>query len=284
MKFKKSSIVPVVFVLLFFQPVSTPSGAWSLSFAAQEQRSQDLGIASPVNPANPVNPVLQSSFLLDRTMPRPLLLCDERLPSGPVAYPEVDFRWAFAAKTSHDGKSSTQPVTQDMALKSGDQVKMMVELQRKCFIYLFHDNRRDSVKLLFPYALQQFEGDYQPERRYYIPRGEAWFRLDENRGQEIFYLVASPKRLDELEKAYLRHESAEAPSKAETARALVDLIRELRRQHRELSSPAERPVPIGGTLRSVGKVQDTDRLDIATFADEILSTGFVARTYTIEHK
>jgi hypothetical protein len=283
MKFKKSSIVPVVFVLLFFQPASTPGGAWSLSFAAQEQRSQDLGIAISVNPVNPVNPVLESSSLLDRTMPRPLRLCSERLPSDPAAYPEVDFRWAFAAKTSHDGKSSTQPVTQDMALKSGDQVKMMVELQRKCFVYLFHDNRRDSVKLLFPYALQQFEGDYQPERRYYIPRGEAWFRLDENQGQEVFYLVASAKRLDELEKAYLRHESAEAASKVETARALVDLIRELRRQHRELSSPAERPVPIGGTLRSVEKVQDPDRLDIAAFADEILSTGFVARTYTIEH-
>lgn len=278
MKFKNSSVVPVVFVLLFFQPASTPcGGAWSLSFAAQEQRSQGLGIAIPVNPVNPVNPVLESSS------PSPLRLCAERLPSEPAAYPEVDFRWAFAAKTSHDGKSSTQPVTQDMALKSGDQVKMMVELQRKCFVYLFHDNRRDSVKLLFPYALQQFEGDYQPERRYYIPRGEAWFRLDENPGQEVFYLVASAKRLDELEKAYVRHESAEAASKVETARALVDLIRELRRQHRELSSPAERPVPIGGTLRSVEKIQDPDRLDIAAFADEIVSTGFVARTYTIEH-
>ena len=274
MKFKNSSIVPVVFVLLFFQPASTPCGAWTLSSAAQEQRSQDLGIAIPVNP---VNPVLESSS------PSPLRLCAERLPSEPAAYPEVDFRWAFAAKTSHDGKSSTQPVTQDMALKSGDQVKMMVELQRKCFVYLFHDNRRDSVKLLFPYALQQFEGDYQPERKYYIPRGEAWFRLDENPGQEVFYLVASAKRLVELEKAYLRHEFAEAVSKVDTARALVDLIRELRRQHRELSSPAERPVPIGGTLRSVEKVQDPDRLDIAAFADEILSTGFVARTYTIEH-
>jgi len=281
MKLNKSSIVPVVFVLLFFQPASIPGGTCSLSFAAPEQRPQDLGTAISVNPTNPV---LESSSLLDRTMPRPLRLCDERLPSGPAAYPEVDFRWAFAAKTSHDGKSSTQPVTQDMALKSGDQVKMMVELQRKCFIYFFHDNRRDGVKLLFPYALQQFEGDYQPERRYYIPRGDAWFRLDDNPGQEVFYLVASAKRLDDLEKAYMRYESAEAASKVETARALVDLIKELRREHRELSSPAERPVPIGGTLRSVGKVQDPDRLDIATFADEILSTGFVARTYTIEHK
>ncbi len=281
MKFKKSLIVPAVFVLLFFQTASTPGSSWNLSFAAMEQRTQDLGTAVSVDP---VNPVLESFSLRDRTMALPLRLCAERLPSESAAYPEVDFRWAFAARTSHDGKSGTQPVTQDMALKSGDQVKMMVELQRKCFVYLFHDNRRDGVKLLFPYALQQFEGDYQPERRYYIPRGDAWFRLDENPGQEVFYLVASAKRLDELEKAYMRYESAEADFKVEAARALVDLIKELRRQHRELSSPAERPVPIGGTLRSVGKVQDPDRLDIATFADEILSTGFVARTYTIEHK
>jgi hypothetical protein len=212
-----------------------------------------------------------------------IILCADLTPSGPALYPEVDFRWAFAAKTLQDGKNSTQPVTQDMALKSGDQVKMMVELQRKCFVYLFHDNRQGSVKLLFPYALQQFEGDYQPERRYYIPRGDAWFRLDDNPGHEVFYLVASAKRLDELEKAYLRHESAEEALKVDTARALVDLIKELRREHRELSSPAERPVPIGGALRSVEKVQDPDRLDIAAFADEILSSGFVARTYTIEH-
>ena len=273
MKLKKSSIVSVVFVLLFFQPASTPG-------QQDQQWSQDLETAISVNPEIPVSQSSSPLSLPVRTMTR---LCGEPSPTGLAPYPEVDFRWAFAAKTLRDGKSSTQPVTQDMALKSGDQIKMMVELQRKCFVYIFHDNRRDGVKLLFPYALQQFEGDYQPERRYYIPRGEAWFRLDENPGQEVFYLVASAKRLDELEKAYLRHESAEAALKVDTARALVDLIRELRREHRELSSPAERPVPIGGALRSVEKVQDPDRLDIAAFADEIMSSGFVARTYTIEH-
>jgi len=198
--------------------------------------------------------------------------------------PEVDFRWAFAAQSIRDGKTITMPVTRDMVLKSGDQVKMMIELQRRCFVYLFHDNPGDGVKLLFPYALQQFDGDYQPERRYYIPRGEAWFKLDQNPGRETFYLVASSKRLDELEKAYLRHESAEGPSRAETAGALVEMIKELGRQHRELSSPAERPVPIGGALRSVENAPDPGRFDIAAFADEVLSTGFTARTYTIEHE
>jgi hypothetical protein len=198
--------------------------------------------------------------------------------------PEVDFRWAFAALSIQDGKNSMLPVTQDMVLQSGDQIKMMVELQRRCFVYLFHQDGADDIKLLFPYALQQFDGDYQPNRRYYIPRGEAWFKLDRNRGREIFYLIGSSKRLDELEKAYLRYDSAENSLKAEAAGALLDRIRDLRREHRELTSPAERPVPIGGALRSVEKVADPKQFDIAALADEILSTGFVARTYSIEHK
>lgn len=199
--------------------------------------------------------------------------------------PDVSFRWAFAAMSVQDGKKVMQPITQDVALKSGDQIKMMVELQRKCFVYIFHHNQDDGLKLLFPYSLQQFESDYQPGRRYYVPLGnEAWFRLDRHPSREVFYVVASSKRLDELEKSYVRYESADAASKSDAAKAVLDQIRELRREHRELVSPAERPVPIGGALRSVEKVEDANRFDIAAFADDILSTGFVARTYTIEHK
>jgi len=204
--------------------------------------------------------------------------------SGHDLSPEVDFLWAFAVTSVRDGKIDTQPITRDMVLKSGDQIKMMVDLCKRCFVYVFHYNQRDGVKLLFPGELQQFDMDYEPERRYYIPPGESWFRLDENPGREVFYLVASAKRLDELEKAYLRHESAGAPLKAETAKALVDKIRELRKEHRELGSPAERPVSIGGVLRGFEKGRDPNRFDIAAFAVEIMSPGLVARTYTIEHK
>jgi hypothetical protein len=117
-----------------------------------------------------------------------------------------------------------------------------------------------------------------------VPRGDGWFRLDQNPGREVFYLIASSKRLEDLEKAYVRYDGAQPAAKAETAGALLDKIRELRREHRELTSPAERPVPIGGALRSVEKVEDPNRFDIAAFADEVISTGFVARTYSIEHK
>ncbi|MHC1729776.1 MAG: DUF4384 domain-containing protein [Syntrophobacteraceae bacterium] len=198
--------------------------------------------------------------------------------------PNVHFRWAFAAMVSQDGKTDVQPVTQDVALKSGDQIKMMVEMQSRCFVYLFHYNPREGVKLLFPYALQQFGGDYQPNRRYYVPRGDAWFKLDSNPGREVFYLLASSRRLDGLEETYLRHESAEGSQKAESAKAVLDQIRTLRKENRELALPAERPVPIGGALRGIQKDQNPADFDIALLADDILSTGFMARTFSIEHK
>jgi hypothetical protein len=246
-RFKKK-VAPAVFVLFFFQPAILPGVGHGLCFAAEGGASSND-------------------------------------PSARARYPDVDFRWAFAATTVQDGKTIAQPVTLNMVLKSGDQIKMMVELQRRCFVYLFHQDAKGDVKLLFPYALQQFDTDYQPESKYFIPRGEAWFRLDENPGREVFYLVASAKRLDDLEKAYLKHESADLDSKAETARALFDKIKELRRTHSELASPAERPTAMGGALRGVENPHDSNRFDISAFADEVISTsGFVARTYTIEHK
>ncbi len=196
--------------------------------------------------------------------------------------PEVEFRWAFA--TSGPGLGDPVPVKQDTALKSGDQLKMMVELRKKCFVYVFHYNPKDGLKLLFPYTLAQFESDYRPERKYYIPRGDAWFKLDNNPGRESFYLVASPKRLADLEKDYLRCESGSPAERAEASKVVLDRIRALRKEHREFTSPAERPVPIGGAVREIIPGEGPKRMDISSFADEIASTGFVARTYTIEHK
>ncbi|MEM5788095.1 MAG: DUF4384 domain-containing protein [Syntrophobacteraceae bacterium] len=198
--------------------------------------------------------------------------------------PDVGFRWAFGAMILSDGKKDIQPVVRDMTLKSGDQLKMMIELQKRCYVYLFHYNQHDGLKLLFPYSLQQFDSDYRVKQKYFIPRGEAWFQLDQNPGQESFHLVAASMRLEDLEKDYLRFESAEKDKKAEAARSVLDRIRALRKEHRELASPAERPVPIGGALRGLQQFPGVDQSDITALADEIASSGFVARTYTIAHE
>ncbi|MEN6437853.1 MAG: DUF4384 domain-containing protein [Syntrophobacter sp.] len=234
---------------------------------------------------------LQASILLLLIMlaQTPALAAGEMAIAGGPAItnspPDVDFKWAFAVlSSSPDGKATVQPITRDMALKSGDQLKMMVELQRKCFVYVFHYNPRDGLKMLFPYSLQQLDGDYQAGRRYFIPRSEAWFRLDANPGQESFYLVAAAQRLDDLERDYRAFENSGAGEKSRTALAVVERIKTLRREHREFALPAEKPVSIGGALRGVLPGQAPSQVDISALADEITSNGFMARTYTIDHQ
>jgi hypothetical protein len=198
-------------------------------------------------------------------------------------FSDVDFRWAFVADSIKDGKRVTGPVSRNMALKSGDKLKMMVELQKRCFVYLFHYDEHSGIKLLFPYTLEQLTQHCQTGTRYSIPRADGWFRLDNTPGREFFYLIASASRLDGLEKAYAQYSSAPGEAKAVQGKALLERIKALSKEHPDLCSPAERPVTIGGALRSVKSPHKSKKLDIAAFADEIVSKGFTARTYTIEH-
>jgi hypothetical protein len=194
----------------------------------------------------------------------------------------VSFKWAFGALVGKE--RDFQPVTRDVALKTGDQLKMMVELQKECFIYLIHYSEGEGIRLLFPYKLQQFDTDYQLSKRYYIPAGDAWFQLDQVAGNEFFHLLASAERLENLEELLLDYESAEADQKPEIATKILAEIRSVKREHKEFAAPAERPVAIGGAIRGMEFSKGAGRPDVATIANNILSTGFIARTFTIEHQ
>ena len=217
--------------------------------------------------------VCQFGFLLSPAVPR-----------AQQAEPEVVFKWAFGVLTGQGDQQKLEAVTKDTILNTGDQFKMMVELQHKCYVYVFHHDARDGMKMLFPYSLDQFSTDYQPGRKYYIPHGDAWYRLDENTGAETLYLLASADRLNELEDLFTRYESAGPGDKPQALKAVLDEIKKIKREHREFAAPAERPTPIGGAIRGIEKRSGTGYPDVAKIADDMMSSGFIARTYTIEHR
>lgn len=196
----------------------------------------------------------------------------------------VNFRWAFAAMIGGAENPRLEAITQDRPLKAGDKFKMLIELQQKCFVYVIYINPQGEVSLLFPYKLDQFTSDYDVSRKYYVPKGEAWFELDNNPGNEIFHVLASDKRLGELENLIVQYQSAEAQNKGELAERIAGEIRNLKKQHRELSTPAERPVTIGGAIRGIEKPQGDKSGDIASFAQDISATAFYAKTITIDHR
>lgn len=219
----------------------------------------------------------------NRALLRVLLLS---LVAGVLAFPgpqsarvqdaaSVSFRWAFGALVHTEQEPKLLPITQDTTLKTGDQLKMFVELTTPCFVYVIYYGPQAEVRWLFPYQKQQFDTDYQPRKRYDIPQGETWLRLDHQVGQETFYLLASSERLVGLETLLGTYADAAQDAQAQIATQIVAEIREVKQRRRQLSTPAERPAPIAGNVRGP---------DIGTLAVEISAQHFYSKTFTIEHR
>ncbi len=196
----------------------------------------------------------------------------------------VCFRWAFGAMVGSKNDQRLVAITRDTRLKTGDQLKMLVELQKRCFVYLIYHTGQDELHMLFPYEFQQFTSDYKLFKKYYIPQGDKWFELDEDVGQETFYLLASAQRLFGLEALLGKYKSAEAGKKRALAKQILVEIRKEKKQHRKFATSAERPVTIGGSVRGVSKDKKIHSPDIDPIAAEVNATNFYSRTFTIEHQ
>lgn len=213
-------------------------------------------------------------------------LAADQTATAPAANEEVrvNFRWAFGAMTGGEGERKFESVTREAVLKTGDRLKMMVELQKQCHVYVIHRNSHDELAMLFPYNGGQAVGDPLLGKPYFIPEGDAWFELDQNVGKETFYLLASPDRLTGLEDLFAAYQAADAERKQEIARRIQAEILNMRKQHRELASAAERPLSIGGAIRGMETGQGGARADLGSIADQVISSGAVARTFTIDHR
>ncbi|MCD6296298.1 MAG: DUF4384 domain-containing protein [Deltaproteobacteria bacterium] len=195
----------------------------------------------------------------------------------------VCFHWAFGAKVGPMNNRSLIAVKRDMALKTGDELKMFVEIQTKCFVYLLYRESQGQLHMLFPYDLRQHTTDSKMLKHYYIPE-VAWFELDENIGSETFYLLASDRRLNQLERLTKNYGSTEPAKKKELEGQIISEIRRLRRQNRELKAFPERPVQIVGGFRGKDDAGKAVGRDVRSLAVEISAKKFYSRTFTIDHR
>ena len=138
--------------------------------------------------------------------------------------------------------------------------------------------------MLFPYDIQLFTTDYEIDRKYYIPQGNLWFELDENSGQEKFYLLASIQPLSDLENLIKLYQGADKVNQSGLVDQIIAEIRNLRKRHLKFKTYSEKPVTNTGKQR--GGEQSVRGLakDIAHYAVEISTTTFFSRTYTIDHR
>ena len=195
----------------------------------------------------------------------------------------VQFQWAFGALKKANG-SKFEAVTKDTDLKTGDQIKFFLKVNENCFVYLIYRSSQGELSILFPHRFKLQSAEYTVAGNHYIPKDDQWFELDEHTGEERFYLLASKKRLMDLEARINDYESADAAKKPSLAKTILSEIRNLRKQHLKFKTYAERPVNIIGNLRGTEKAETAGPHDIAKFAVEISADTFYSRTFTIDHK
>ena len=182
----------------------------------------------------------------------------------------VSFVWAFVALVEEGKVTQPVPIKEDMQLKTGDQLKMFVELRKPCFVYVIHHGARGEIQRLFPYDIQQFTTDYQTSKTYEIPPNDAWLRINEQAGLETFYLVASAQRLTDLEQLLATYTAAQPAEQPQAAANVLTELRNLLKQHRASMKPG-RPVPIAGNMRE------------GIEGVEITAPQLYIETFTIEH-
>jgi len=195
----------------------------------------------------------------------------------------VKFQWAFAALKKANG-SKFEAVTKDTDLKTGDQIKFFLKVNKNCFVYLVYRSSQGELSVLFPQRFKLKSAEYTVAGDQYIPKGDEWFELDEHTGEERFYLLASVERLVGLETLINDYESADAVKKPLLTEKILAEIRQLRKQHLKFKTYAERPVNIIGNLRGTEKAEAAGAHDIAKFAVEISADTFYSRTFTIDHR
>jgi len=191
---------------------------------------------------------------------------------------DVRFRWAFGVATGAGPARHFVPITgEDVTLHSGDEIKMFVGPECKCFIYVLHQDQAGQFAVLYP-AEGAFS-DTPPSAASYIPAGGGWLQVDDATGTERIYLLASTTRLTALEGMLgAAASAAQAPS---AARQIVGELARLQKGS-VARNWSERPVTMGGQVR--GK-PDAAHPDIATKATVITGTApFFSRVFIIDHR
>jgi hypothetical protein len=224
-----------------------------------------------------VTPVAALFFLLLSSSPTPAVAAGKEKA-------DLKFWWAFGALRGPAGSPKVEPIAQKSVLKSGDKLRIMIELQRKCFVYVIHHNAQGDVSMLFPYSLKQFDTDYQTARKYYVPKGEAWFQLDDKMGSETFYLIASDQRLLDVEFLYNRYVTAEPSKRGDLAGQMIAEINGIKEQHLASSGQGEVLAKSEDLHRGFERATGADPTDIAALAKGIAFTNTYTETFVIEHR
>ena len=193
----------------------------------------------------------------------------------------LKFYYAAIAKVIKDRDSQIITLTDNIVLQSGNLIKFYLELDKEGYYYIFHEDSRGELVILFPKDIKK--AIISRKTPIYIPEGNNWIELDSNIGRETFHIVVSAVDLTKLNELYKHHITLkEKDDLKKSGEMILHYIKSLKRQNFE--QPAEKPIRIAGKLRGNSSDGLITQADFRNFVVEITTTGTYVKSVTIDHK
>lgn len=154
--------------------------------------------------------------------------------------------------TLHDGRGDRN---------AGDKLKITFRSSCACYVYIVGIDATGYVAQIFPDRDMPATGNpVEAGNEYVLPEGDTWWGLDEYRGVETVYFVASPRQREDIESAVA---------------SLLTAPRSVSpRSYRPVTEAAVVPLP-----RGLVKVQDSQPVNISVSPGNeiaVTPTGFLA--------
>lgn len=194
---------------------------------------------------------------------------------------KICFEWSFIAQQNNRYKAINK--SEKHVLESGDKLKASFELRKDCFLYFIHSGPRNEVSMLYPYELPQKIVPGGGSHSHHIPKDNQWLILDDQTGIETFYLIASSNRLKGLESLLAQYNSADVSAKEGLGKKIIEKINAFHRQSKKMTAAAERPVQVGGTVRS-STSKDKRMLLEECASIMVAAKDFYIKAIVIEHR
>lgn len=92
------------------------------------------------------------------------------------------------------------PFAPGVTLRSGDQFKISFVTDADGFVYVVNFDAAGNPAILFPHPEAGTDNRTQGGKRYEIPAASnRWYYLDQTKGQEVLYVIASPFQIPNLD-------------------------------------------------------------------------------------
>lgn len=145
--------------------------------------------AQPALPQNPINPSTQT--------PQPLA-------SQPLEGLQLDV--ALIKKSWVNGAETLVPIHDGDVLKdgrgnakAGDKFRIMFRANTDCYVYVIAIDGSAWAQGVFPSLTSPFANPVRQGKQYVIPENTNWFSLDQFKGIETVFFVASPVKRQDIE-------------------------------------------------------------------------------------